>query len=320
MPIIRRTSRATASSSKSATSSILRQAILVFTGFLLGALFMVFVPSLYNAAEPSSLHRLMNPIRRNTLSARASSDILKLGNPGPVSDLLERSGYILSYNRRDRLAHWVGEHLTSASLQAGQGVDRDKSNFQEDTDIPEMFRAHLKDYVSSGYDRGHQAPAADDLSSQEAMDETFLLSNMAPQVGVGFNRHYWAYLEGFMRDLTQNFTDVYVYTGPLFLPSAASTGRKNPAYSIEYPFLGATTPNVPVPTHFFKIALTTTASSEYALGAFVLPNQAIDSSTPLTNFKVELEAIEKAAGLVFFDKLDRSKFADLCSKTTCQVR
>nr|AAB26596.1 deoxyribonuclease, DNase {N-terminal} [Syncephalastrum racemosum, Peptide Partial, 40 aa] [Syncephalastrum racemosum] len=40
----------------------------------------------------------------------ASSDILKLGNPGPVSDLLERSGYILSYNRRDRLAHWVGEH------------------------------------------------------------------------------------------------------------------------------------------------------------------------------------------------------------------
>lgn len=83
----------------------------------------------------------------------------------------------------------MGEHLTSDSLQAGQGVDRDKSNFQEDTDIPEMFRAHLKDYVSSGYDRGHQAPAADDLSSQEAMDQTFLLTNMAPQVGVGFNRH-----------------------------------------------------------------------------------------------------------------------------------
>ena len=32
-------------------------------------------------------------------------------------------------------------------------------------------------------------PAADAKSSQDAMDETFLLSNIAPQVGVGFNRH-----------------------------------------------------------------------------------------------------------------------------------
>lgn len=32
-------------------------------------------------------------------------------------------------------------------------------------------------------------PAADAKSSQQAMDETFLLSNIAPQVGAGFNRH-----------------------------------------------------------------------------------------------------------------------------------
>ena len=34
-----------------------------------------------------------------------------------------------------------------------------------------------------------RVPAADAKSSQEAMDETFLLSNIAPQVGDGFNRH-----------------------------------------------------------------------------------------------------------------------------------
>jgi hypothetical protein len=32
-------------------------------------------------------------------------------------------------------------------------------------------------------------PAADAKASQEAMTETFLLSNIAPQVGEGFNRH-----------------------------------------------------------------------------------------------------------------------------------
>ena len=34
-----------------------------------------------------------------------------------------------------------------------------------------------------------RVPAADVKASQDVMDETFLLSNIAPQVGDGFNRH-----------------------------------------------------------------------------------------------------------------------------------
>jgi endonuclease G len=44
------------------------------------------------------------------------------------------------------------------------------------------------------------------------MDETFLLTNIAPQIGEGFNRHYWAYVEDFCRRLTGSFEDVYVFT------------------------------------------------------------------------------------------------------------
>lgn len=73
-------------------------------------------------------------------------------------------------------------------------------------------------------------PAADAKISQDAMDETFYLSNIAPQVGDGFNRHCeiwlrrtrrspltddctdWAYVEDFCRRLTTNFEDVYVFT------------------------------------------------------------------------------------------------------------
>lgn len=56
-------------------------------------------------------------------------------------------------------------------------------------------------------------------TSQHAMDESFLMTNVSPQVGVGFNRGYWARLEGFVRHLTRHFDDVYVVTGPLFLPT-----------------------------------------------------------------------------------------------------
>jgi endonuclease G len=78
--------------------------------------------------------------------------------------------------------------LDVTTLTAGEGVNRDKSSFREDPEIPIMFRALLKDYSRSGFDRGHQTPAADATFTQQAMDETFLLTNMAPQVGVGFNR------------------------------------------------------------------------------------------------------------------------------------
>ncbi|KUF97770.1 hypothetical protein AM588_10011471 [Phytophthora nicotianae] len=54
--------------------------------------------------------------------------------------------------------------------------------------------------------------------SQGAMDESFLMTNMSPQVGVGFNRGYWSRLEGFVRHLAGQYDAVYVITGPLFLP------------------------------------------------------------------------------------------------------
>ena len=57
------------------------------------------------------------------------------------------------------------------------------------------------------------------------MDETFLLTNIAPQVGVDFNRHYWAYVEEWCRRLTGSFKDVYVFTVPLYLPKKEADGK-----------------------------------------------------------------------------------------------
>ncbi|KIJ27415.1 hypothetical protein M422DRAFT_100437, partial [Sphaerobolus stellatus SS14] len=212
----------------------------------------------------------------------AAGEILKYGNPGPIADLLTRKAYLAAYDRRLRHPSWTAEHLTKALLGKSAlepasdeaSGDRSKSTFTEDASIPVPFRARIADYFRSGYDRGHMVPAADAKVSQEAMNETFLLSNIAPQVGDGFNRHYWAYLERWCRDLTSSFSDVYVFTIPLYLPKVDSDGK----WRVKYEVIG-NPPNVAVPTHFAKVVLTTRPASpsnpniqEISAGAFVLPN------------------------------------------------
>ncbi|KAJ2652762.1 nuclease [Coemansia sp. RSA 1250] len=236
---------------------------------------------------------------------------LKYGNPGPVSDLLVRSRYTASYNRAFRNPNWVAEHLTRENLNGT--ADRTNADFKEDPDIPPPFRALLKDYYRSGYDRGHMCPAADAKKDEEAMKETFLLTNIAPQQGIGFNRQYWAYLESFVRDLTKSFDDVYCVSGPLYLPH-----KEGDKWVVSYEVIGDP-PNVAVPTHFFKAILVKQHDNPLnAIGAFALPNKAIDSSTPLISFNTSLEDIERASGLTLYEDIPRT-FTSLCKLISCKL-
>jgi endonuclease G len=71
------------------------------------------------------------------------------------------------------------------------------------------------DYVGSGYDRGHMAPAADNqCSGQDAMIESFYFSNMAPQYGQ-LNRGDWKTLEMRTRELAKSLDSIKVWTGSI---------------------------------------------------------------------------------------------------------
>lgn len=245
--------------------------------------------------------------------------LFEYGYPGPVSDVAQRQAFISSYDRRTRNPHWVVEHITPASLAMRDG-DRKNSAFLEDPAVPDKFRALLKDYFRSGYDRGHQVPAADCKWSQSAMDETFYLTNMCPQVGDGFNRDYWAHLEDFCRRLTRRYPSVRIATGPLYLP------RRDPAdnkWYVKYEVIG-NPPNVAVPTHFYKVIFAEEddrpgAAGKVALGAFVLPNAAIPNDKPLSDFEVPVEAVERASGLEFASKLPAHRRKRLCAENNCSI-
>ncbi|GFR49717.1 hypothetical protein Agub_g11871, partial [Astrephomene gubernaculifera] len=247
----------------------------------------------------------------------------------PETDIVRAyEGYVAAYDYRTRNPKWVAEHLTSASW-SGEAT-RERSDFFPDPEVDPRFSAKLADFRGSGYDRGHMAPAANHKASQKAMDETFSLVNISPQAGKGFNRDYWSRFERFVKELTDVARDVYVVTGPLWLPTqqhqphAAQEGE-GPRWTLTHDWLGKPPGLVAVPTHFYKVILAdgrnssgsgnskgksssssgreALRSGSVAVGAFVLPNQPIDPKVPLSAYVVPLEDLEQVAGTRFFPEL-----------------
>jgi endonuclease G len=204
-----------------------------------------------------------------------------------------RTGYVLSYNAWQRVPDWVLEVLTPERLD-GDAVRKD--NFHEDEELPESERATLGDYKGSTFDRGHMAPAADMAWDQEAMDESFLLSNMAPQVGTGFNRGIWKYLEEYVRDLAAARGKIVVITGPVYGDSgnAISNGRK-----VKRAAGGET--GVAVPEEFYKIVYDPQRKRAIA---FRLPNRKFPDREYGKHI-VTIREIEDETGIEFFPKLSK---------------
>ncbi|KAF1774230.1 hypothetical protein JG687_00007939 [Phytophthora cactorum] len=268
------------------------------------------------AGKPS--RRVPIPTDRKPLEPKTlpKHEALRYGMPSD-SNVHVRTGYVVSYDYRTRNASWVMEYLTRDSLRVAQETDRANSKFTMDKDVPEQFRVHPNRYLKSGYDKGHLAPARNMSHSQESMDESFLMTNMSPQVGVGFNRGYWSRLEGFMRHLAGQYDAIYVITGPLFLPKK---NKRTGEHEVAYPVIGTPPDAIAVPTHFFKVVLGEKRGRKgFATAGFILPNKVIPENKNLRDFQAPLDVIEKQAGLLFFDKLDGVEKVDLCNETKCAL-
>lgn len=61
-------------------------------------------------------------------------------------------------------------------------ANRKHSKFRPDEHLHPAARATNQDFFDSGWSRGHMAPAGNNKHCQRSMDDTFLLSNVVPQV------------------------------------------------------------------------------------------------------------------------------------------
>ncbi len=123
---------------------------------------------------------------------------------------------------------FVAERLSAETMAEAQ--EKRTNRFFADARLPAAERATLEDYLGSGFDRGHMAPAGD-MRSAAAMAQSFSLANMVPQAPE-HNRGPWAKsVEQATRKYAARATgDVYVITGPFFAPSIAESPRIGPGH------------------------------------------------------------------------------------------
>ena len=194
--------------------------------------------------------------------------------------VIQRTGYTLSYHAKHKTPQWVAWELTKEETR---GNEERTNEFQPDPDVMGA-KVVTYDYSHSGYDRGHMAPAGDMKWSKKAMQESFYMSNICPQ-DHNLNTEDWNDLENKSREWARRYGKVYIVCGPIY------NGTRN-----EY--IGDH--RVKVPDAFFKVILINHDRKQAALG-FYFENKA--GERPLSEYLVSVDKLEDMTGLDFFSAL-----------------
>jgi len=178
--------------------------------------------------------------------------------------LICRSAYITLNDLNARLPVYVAYTLTP---DHAIGCLPRKNQFSTDQSLPIDSRATPEDYEKSGYDIGHMSPDSDNSFNAIAMQESFILSNMSPQLP-GLNRENWEQLESSIRNwaVATNHS-LTIYVGPIYTNTDPTMGNNK----------------VVVPHGFYKIVIDDTT---HHVLEFVYPQADEPKSVPLSKFLV----------------------------------
>ena len=192
---------------------------------------------------------------------------------------IQHFAYSLQYNETHEQADWVAYRLDISELDS---KTKRTNKFLEDTMVV-TGTATNADYIRSGYDKGHLAPAADMAWNEQAMRESFYLSNISPQLP-GFNRGVWKDLEEQVRAWAKEYNSLYIATGPYFAGNDSVIGENK----------------VSIPTHFYKAVLIYNDTIQQAV-AFYLPHKKINDT--FYKYIITVDELEKSTGIDFFSSL-----------------
>jgi endonuclease G len=125
--------------------------------------------------------------------------------------ILKHTNYTSTFSISKKYPVMVEWWVTKSMVSCPTPLKR-KDNFKADPLLPTHTNI-AKDYVGSGFDRGHMMPAADNLcQTQLIQDECFYFSNMSAQYH-SLNAGDWKSLETLTREEAKVKDSIHVWTG-----------------------------------------------------------------------------------------------------------
>lgn len=211
------------------------------------------------------------------------SDFEQVLTASGLSDtLLRYKGMTVSFNSEKHVPNWVAWELTGVEADGTEPRARD---FMADPSVKGC--ANPWDYSYSGYDRGHMAPAGDMKWDTEAMEQSFFMTNICPQVK-SLNSGAWMRLEEKCRNWARIDSAIVIVAGPVLSDELTET-------------IGST--GIVVPERFFKVILSPYANPPRAIG-FIMNNGYVEGG--MQKAAVSVDSVEKVTGHDFFSQLPDS--------------
>ncbi len=223
-----------------------------------------------------------NQVSEETTFAQEAYELPRVTNQ-QSEQIIEHIGYTVSYNHNWLVPNWVAYELTDFETSGAQSR---KNHFKPDP-LVHGDPVVSGDYANSGYDRGHMAPAADMKWSEQAMKESFYMTNMCPQLH-NLNAGDWKDLEELARDWARHYGKIYIACGPIVETNHITIGKNH---------------NIAVPSDFYKVFLRQTKNGWTSIG-FIMPNKA--DNKPLMTYMVSVDEVEQVSGIDFFYNLPDS--------------
>ena len=202
---------------------------------------------------------------------------------------LANIAYVSCFNHKTNTPLWSSYTITAKEVA---GHSKRYRYFLYDKRVPKRHRVKPTDYKGSHYDRGHLCPnAIADGNNLKKQAQTFLMTNIAAQVGRGFNRDSWRYLEKQVRKWVKKRGKLNIVTGVWFDDNPKQIGKRKQ-------------PKIAVPDYWYKIIYDPKRNESIA---FWMPNKRYSSKNAWKRYKTTIDEIEKKTGIDFYSDLQNSK-------------
>ena len=158
-----------------------------------------------------------------SLYATEISDYINKNN---CSQIIDKSVFTICYDYKLKGAKYVAYTLDGSLVNSSNIKKRPR--FYTEKNLPKQYRSTSKDYVNSGYDRGHLANDADFDYNEKTLRKTYTMANIIPQAPK-VNRKTWIKAEKYERTVALELGSVTVINGVVYSSNPKRIGKNGVA-------------------------------------------------------------------------------------------